>query len=260
MAFAELSHTLEYVWIGPKPDEAPTVVMLHHGLGSVSAWHGFPRVVSDRTGAGVLVYSRWGYGKSEPLCDVPHPVDFMNREAREDLHQLLGVLEVQTPILLGHSDGASISVLYASAGLEPKPTSLILMAPHVFVEECTIRSAEAIRAEYENGDLREKLARHHDDPDGAFYGWNATWLMPEFRYWNIETELARVHCPVAVIQGEDDEYGTVRQIRALAAGLGTEPEVLMLPQCGHLLYRDKRNDALKVIERHVRRVLGGCSE
>ncbi len=257
MPFAEVNHRLEYAWLGPSPDEAPTIVLLHHGLGCVSAWRDFPQAVAERTGAGVLIYSRWGYGKSGPLSSAPHPVDFMNREAREDLHQLLRALDVQAPILLGHSDGASISLLYASAGLEPRPISLILMAPHVLVEECTIRSAEAIRAEYENGDLREKLARHHDDPDGAFYGWNATWLMPEFRDWNIEAVLPEVHCPVTEIQGEDDEYGTDQQIRALIAGLCTEPEVVLLPESGHLLYRDKEEDVLTVIERHVRRVLDG---
>jgi len=255
MPFTDVNHRLEYAWLGPKPDAAPTIVMLHHGLGSVSAWHNFPQAVADRTGLGVLVYSRWGYGKSEPLRDVPHPVDFMDREAREDLHQLIRALAIQTPILLGHSDGASIALLYASAGLEPRPTSLILMAPHVFVEECTTSNAEAIRAAYESGELRKKLARHHNDPDGAFHGWNATWLMPEFRKWNIEAALATVHCPVTVIQGEDDEYGTAKQIHALTQGLGTEAEVVLLPDCAHLVYRDKEDESLLAIERHVRRVL-----
>jgi pimeloyl-ACP methyl ester carboxylesterase len=129
------------------------------------------------------------------------------------------------------------------------------MAPHVFVEECTVVSAEAIRAVYESGELREKLAHHHNDPDGAFYGWNATWLMPEFRDWNIEAALPGIHCPVTVIQGEDDEYGTLDQIRALTGGLGTKAEVVLLPDCKHLVHRDKESEALAAIERHVRRVI-----
>jgi CTP:molybdopterin cytidylyltransferase MocA len=129
------------------------------------------------------------------------------------------------------------------------------MAPHVFVEECTVVSAEGIRTVYESGELREKLTRHHNDPDGAFYGWNATWLMPEFRDWNIEAELPGIHCPVTVIQGEDDEYGTLQQVQALTQGIGTEAEVVLLPDCRHLLYRDKEDEVLTAIERHVRRVL-----
>ncbi len=256
MPFVETPRRLEYVWLGPKPEAEPTIVMLHHGLGSVSAWRDFPQAVADGTGLGVLVYSRWGYGKSEPVGKVPHPVDFMNREAGEDLLQLLRSLKVRAPILLGHSDGASIALLYASGGFEPRPTSLILMAPHVYVEELTIKGALAARAAYEDGELRAKLARHHNDPHGAFYGWNATWLTPEFREWNIEAELAQVQCPVTVIQGENDEYGTVDQIRALTKGLPGEAEVVLLPDCGHLPYRDKENEVLAAIERHVRRVLG----
>jgi pimeloyl-ACP methyl ester carboxylesterase len=252
LPFADLNHRLEYVWLGLERDAKSPIVMLHHGFGSVSAWGEFTNTLAERTGSAVLVYSRWGCGRSEPLKAASRPVDFMSREAREDLHLLLRALDIRAPILLGHSDGASIALLYASAGLEPKPAGLILMAPHVFVENETIAGAEAARAAFEKGALREKLSRYHEDPDGAFFAWNKTWLSPGFRYWNIESELRNVSCPVTVVQGRDDEYGTSRQINALVSGLGTAPEVVLIPDCGHMIYRDKENELLEATARHVK--------
>lgn len=252
MPFADLNHRLEYVWLGPEHGAKSPIVMLHHGFGSVSAWGEFPNTVAERTGRAVLVYSRRGCGGSEPLKAAPRPVDFMSREAHKDLHHLLRAQDIRAPVLLGHSDGASIALLYASAGLEPKPAGLILLAPHVFVEDETIAGAEAARAAFEKGALREKLARYHQDPDGAFFAWNKTWLLPGFRDWNIESELRNVSCPVTVVQGRDDEYGTSRQIDALVSGLGTRPEVVLIPDCGHMIYRDQENELLDAIARHVK--------
>lgn len=257
MPFIDLDHRLEYEWLGPEPGAGKVIVMLHHGFGSVSAWRELPSAVAGRTGLPVLVYSRRGCGRSARLAASPRPVDFMSGEAHGDLHRLVNVLGVRDPILLGHSDGASIALIYASSGLEPKPAGLVLIAPHVFVEAETVAGAEAAREAYESGELREKLARHHDDPDGAFFAWNKTWLLPRFWRWDIRPGLRNVSCPVTVIQGEDDEYGTRRQIDALISGLKDEPDVALLPGCGHMLYRENEQELLTVIANHVNRLARG---
>ena len=225
-------------------DGGPPIVMLHEGLGSVSTWRDFPRRVAGATGAEVLVYSRHGYGRSAPLT-APRPVRFMHDEALVVLPELLDRLEVRRPVLLGHSDGASIAIIHAG-GSGRAVSGLVLLAPHVIVEDISVASIAAAGQAFEDAGLRERLSRHHEDVDGAFHGWNDAWLRPEFRAWSIEEYLPRLACPVLVIQGEDDEYGTMDQVDRIARA-APDVEVRKLPRCGHSPHRDRPEDVLKGI-------------
>lgn len=225
-----------------------TVVMLHEGLGSVAMWKDFPERVAEATGCRVLVYSRYGHGKSERLAEK-RPFDFMHHEAKVVLPELLRQFEIERPILLGHSDGASIALIYA--GTWPAQVrALILEAPHVFVEDFGIRSIAAIRKLYEASDLPQRLARYHDHADETFRGWNDIWLDPQFRYWNIEEYLAEISCPTLVIQGEDDEYGTLAQVEAIQRPMPAT-QSLILPRCGHSPHRDQPSLTLDAISKFV---------
>jgi pimeloyl-ACP methyl ester carboxylesterase len=238
---------LETVLYGPVGANA-TVVMLHEGLGSVAMWKDFPERVAEATGCGVLVYSRYGHGKSERLAEK-RSVDFMHHEAKVVLPELLRQFEIERPILLGHSDGASIALIYA--GTWPAQVrALILEAPHVFVEDLGIRSIAAIRKLYEASDLRQRLARYHDHADETFRGWNDIWLDPQFRDWNIEEYLAAISCPTLVIQGEDDEYGTLAQVQTIQRRMPST-QTLILPRCGHSPHRDQPSLTLDAISRFV---------
>ena len=239
--------TLRY----PPRGNTRTIVMLHEGLGSVSMWKDFPEQLARSTGCGVLVYSRYGHGKSEPLAEK-RSMDFMHHEAQVVLPELLERCEIESPILLGHSDGGSISIIYAATALR-KPAALVLEAPHVFVEDLSVSSISKIRAVYETTGLRQKLARYHDRVDETFRGWNDIWLDPRFRSWNIEEHLNAIRCPVLVIQGENDEYGTLAQVEAIKACLPST-ETLVLPECGHSPHRDQPARTLAAISRFVRSV------
>ncbi len=225
-----------------------TIVMLHEGLGSVAMWKDFPERVAEATGCGVLAYSRYGHGKSERLAEK-RPVDFMHHEAKVVLPELLSQFEIQRPILLGHSDGASIALIYAGTWPE-RVRGLVLEAPHVSVEDVNIRSITAIRELYESSDLPQKLARYHDHADETFRGWNDIWLDPQFRNWNIEEYLAAISCPTLVIQGENDEYGTLAQVEAIQRRVPAT-QSLNLPRCGHSPHRDQSSLTLDVISKFV---------
>jgi pimeloyl-ACP methyl ester carboxylesterase len=242
-------HRLEYEWVGLGDAAAPVVVLLHQGLGSVALWRDFPRAVHEATGLRVLVYSRWGYGKSEPLARVPHGADFLRREAASELPDLLRALGVAKPVLLGHSDGGSIALVYAGRRIAPEPLAVLCMAPHVMLEKESIVSLAKARLAYEEGDLKAKLARFHDDVDSAFYGWNVTWLMPDMRAWSIEGELAGIRCPLAVLQGEADEYGTAAQLESIKRHTGGKAEVTLLENCGHSPHIDQRARVLGALKR-----------
>jgi pimeloyl-ACP methyl ester carboxylesterase len=226
---------LETAWFAGSDPARPAIVLLHEGLGSIGLWRDFPARLAARTGCGVLAYSRYGYGRSEPLRERREP-EYMHHEGRVVLPELLAQLEIERPILLGHSDGASIALLYA-AGPANDPRALVLVAPHVFVEELSVRSIAQAKIAYETSDLRAKLARHHDDVDGAFFGWNDIWLDPRFRAWNIEPAVEGVRCRVLLIQGEADEYGTSAQVDAIAARL-PRSEALLVADAGHSPHRD----------------------
>jgi len=247
---------LETLMIAPTIACRPTIVMLHEGLGSVSLWKDFPQRLAERSGCAVIAYSRYGYGRSDRL-EEPRSVDYMHHEGEVVLPELLDRLHVERPMLFGHSDGGSIALIFA--GRYPENVcGLILQAPHVFVEDISVASIARAKTIYRTTDLREKLARHHDDPDGAFYGWNDVWLDPRFRSWNIEEYLAMIRCPVLVIQGEDDEYGTMAQVDAIRARVvGTE--TLILPRCGHSPHRDRPEATLDASAAFVERLTAASS-
>ena len=207
---------LEYRMIGPRPDEAPTLVLLHEGLGCVGLWGDFPDKLAKATGCGVFAYSRAGYGQSSPV-KLPRPLSYMHDEARAVVPKLLDAIGFRRGLLIGHSDGASIAAIYAGTHQDHRVGGLVLIAPHFFTEDPGIASIEEARRAYENTDLRAKLARWHKDPDNAFRGWNDAWLDPDFRKWDITEPLAYIRVPMLIVQGEDDQYGTVAQIEAAAA-------------------------------------------
>jgi pimeloyl-ACP methyl ester carboxylesterase len=227
---------LETAWVGVADPTAPVVVFLHEGLGSVSAWRGFPHAFCGEWGLRGLVYSRYGYGDStpKPVGEQWAP-DFMHQQAHEVLPALLEALGVQRPWLFGHSDGGSIALLYAA---HHPVAGLVVVAPHLFVEDVSIDSIEGARDAYAATDLRTRLARHHTEPDSAFRGWCDAWLNPAFRRWNIEAEIATIQAPILAVQGADDEYGTLEQIRAIQRCL-PKTRLLVLPDCGHSPHRDQ---------------------
>jgi pimeloyl-ACP methyl ester carboxylesterase len=240
---------LEYALIPARDAAAPTLVLLHEGLGALAMWRDFPARLAAATGGATLVYSRLGYGKSGPLT-APRRVDYMHEEALETLPALRDALAIADPILVGHSDGASIALIHAGAGRWPV-RGLILEAPHVFVEDVTVASIAAAKEAYATTDLRARLARYHDDVDGAFRGWNDIWLDPAFRDWSIESCLAGVTCPTLVIQGADDEYGTTAQLDAIAVQVAGPVETLLLPDCRHSPHRDRPAATLAAMARFI---------
>jgi len=217
---------------GPKPPEAPTIVLLHEGLGSVSLWRDFPKVLSDATGYGVFAYSRQGYGQSDP-ARLPRRIDYMTTEAVDVLPRVLDQIGVERCILLGHSDGASIAAIYAGSAEDNRVRGLCLMAPHFFTEPGGLASIVKAKQAYETTDLRDRMARHHKNVDNAFRGWNGAWLNPAFAAWNIEDSIDDIHVPVLAIQGLDDQYGTLAQLDALEARLSAPLERVELTECQH---------------------------
>lgn len=241
---------IEYEWVGV--DGAPVMVFLHEGLGSVAMWRDFPARLCAAAGLRGLVYSRPGYGRSTPRpANEKWGPDFMHRQAREVLPALLRELGIERPWLFGHSDGGSIALLHAAACPDAVRGAVVL-APHILVEEVSVTSIEQARQAYLSTDLKQKLARYHDDPDSAFWGWNDAWLSPAFRSWSIEEEIRAIRCPLLAIQGLDDEYGTLEQIRGIARRV-PQARLLELPQCGHSPHKDQ---AAKVIEA-VQGFIGG---
>lgn len=202
---------LEYRMLGPSPEAAPTIVMLHEGLGCVGLWGDFPDKVQAATGAGVFAYSRAGYGASSPV-KLPRQPDYMHREALDVLPKLLDRIGFRCGLLLGHSDGASIAAIYAGARQDHRLRGIALIAPHFVVEDISVTSIAEIKTAYQTTNLKEKLARWHKDVDNAFHGWNDAWLDPAFRDWDISDYLAYIRVPVLIVQGEADQYGTMRQV------------------------------------------------
>jgi len=244
-------HELEYVWHGPPPRKAPTLVFLHEGLGCVSLWRDFPAQAAEATGCGALVYSRAGYGASDPV-ELPRPISFMHNEALTTLPQVLAATGVREAILVGHSDGGSIALIYAGGARATEVRGLVLEAPHVFVEDLSVESIARAAENYERGDLRRGLARYHgENVDCAFWGWNKVWLDPQFRSWNIEEYLPGIKAPVLVLQGENDEYGTLRQVEAIERGCRARVESRILSDCGHSPHRDQPERTLAAIRSFV---------
>jgi pimeloyl-ACP methyl ester carboxylesterase len=249
-------HRLEYERIAGEAG-APALVFLHEGLGSLALWRDFPAKLAAASGCPALVYSRYGYGRSEPLS-APHGLGYMHREALEALPELRQALALDDAVLIGHSDGASIALIHTGSGRWPV-RGLILEAPHVFVEDVSVTSIAAAREAYETTDLRQRLARYHADVEGAFRGWSDIWLHPDFRAWNIESCLPGVSCPVLGIQGADDEYGTLAQLDAVERGAAGPFERLLLAGCKHSPHRDQEETVLAAMIAFIARLRGNAS-
>jgi pimeloyl-ACP methyl ester carboxylesterase len=228
---------------------APALVLLHEGLGSLDLWRSFPALLRDATdGPALLVYSRHGYGRSGPAV-MPRPVDYMHYEADVVLPALLDRYELESPILVGHSDGASIALLYAGAGRAV--AALVAIAPHVFVEDITVDSIAAARTEYESADLRDRMAKYHDDVDATFRGWNDVWLSAPFRSWNIENRVSTIACPLLLVQGEMDTYGTLAQLDAIERGVRGPVQRVVVAGAGHAPHLEAPDHTLAVVSRFV---------
>jgi pimeloyl-ACP methyl ester carboxylesterase len=235
---AVLGRELEIARIPARRADRPTLVFLHEGLGSIALWRDFPAALAERTGCGALVYSRYGNGFSTTLAEARTPA-YMHDEALRVLPELLRRLEIEDIVLIGHSDGASIALIYAGEHRDGV-RALVLEAPHVFVEELSVRSIAAVRHEYETTELRTKMARYHRAVDRTFYGWNDVWLSEEFREWNIEDAVQRVRAPILTVQGIADEYGTPAQLERIARRARVPVDRLLLARCGHAPHRDRR--------------------
>ncbi|HEY2818211.1 MAG TPA: alpha/beta hydrolase [Casimicrobiaceae bacterium] len=252
MAFISVTgHRLEYERIDVGGHDRPVLVMLHEGLGSIAMWRDFPQRLAHATAGRVVVYSRYGYGSSDPLVE-PRGIRYMHDEALLVLPALLDALGIVQPILVGHSDGASIALIHAG-GSDRSIMGVVAMAPHVIVEDISVASIAAAREAYATTGLRARLSRYHADVDGAFRGWNDIWLRSDFRRWSIEEYLPRVHCPVLAIQGEDDEYGTMEQLEIIARNV-PDCELVKLEDCRHSPHRDQPEAVLEAISRFVDRL------
>jgi pimeloyl-ACP methyl ester carboxylesterase len=245
---------LEYRMIGPSPDSAPVIVMLHEGLGSAGLWGDFPEKLQAATGVGVFAYSRAGYGNSTPAT-LPRPLDYMHVEALDVLPKLLAKIGFRRGLLLGHSDGASIAAIYAGSRQDHRVQGVVLIAPHFIVENISVASIVQIRNAYATTDLKEKLARWHKDVDNAFYGWNDAWLDPGFRSWDISEYLAYIRVPVAILQGVDDQYGTMRQVEIAQEECYCPVDVTVIPGAGHQPHREAPGPALDAISEFANAVL-----
>jgi pimeloyl-ACP methyl ester carboxylesterase len=258
-----LGQRLECAWLESRPirdpDGPPTLVFLHEGLGCVALWRDFPEQLVAATGLAGFVYSRQGYGGSDP-CDLPRPITYMHDEGLLVLPALLAAAGIKRAILVGHSDGASISLIFAggtpSLGLE----GIILEAPHVFMEACNVDAIAEVRESYAKTDLRARLAKYHgDNVDCAFYGWSEPWLGEGFATWNLEEYLpsicAEKAVPTLIIQGVSDEYGTIAQCQAIERGIGPLASTLMLEDCGHAPHNDQRERVMSAMTAHIRNIV-----
>lgn len=225
---------LEYAWIDPAnvAKNAPVIVFLHEGLGSLALWRKFPQALCERLQWRGLVYSRYGYGASMSR-DEPVPQDYLEREALECLPAVLEVFDIERPWLLGHSDGGSIALIAAGDdAARSRYAGIVSIAPHYRVEDVCLQGIERARTAYEQGELRARLAKYHRDVDSVFYGWCDTWLDPARRNWNIETFLKNIACPVLAIQGVQDEYATLDQIEAIER-CAPQTHLMEIEGCGH---------------------------
>jgi pimeloyl-ACP methyl ester carboxylesterase len=245
---------LEYRMIGPAPADAPTIVMLHEGLGSAGLWGDFPSSLQAATGAGVFAYSRAGYGASTPV-KLPRPMDYMHIEALDVLPKLLDAIGFRRGLLLGHSDGASIAAIYAGGHQDHRVQGIALIAPHFIIEDVGLASIARIKTAYETTELKAKLARWHKDVDNAFYGWNSAWLDPTFHNWDISEYLAYIRVPIAILQGVDDEYGTMRQIEIAQEECYCPVDVTEIPGAGHSPHREAPGQTLNAISDFANAVL-----
>ncbi len=253
--FLELEpQRLEYRMIGPRPDAAPTIVMLHEGLGCVGLWGAFPEQLSAATGAGVFVYSRAGYGHSSPAA-LPRPLSFMDVEALDVLPRVLAAIGFQRGILFGHSDGASIATIYAGSVQDHRVRGLVLMAPHFFTEAMGLTEIRRAGEAFNAGILRDKLKRWHADVDGAFRSWIEPWLNPDFQKWDITEALGYIRVPILILQGAEDQYGTLKQVDVAKEECFCPVEVAILPGARHSPHRDAPVATLDAVAGFINRLL-----
>jgi pimeloyl-ACP methyl ester carboxylesterase len=245
--------SLEYACHGPPPDQAATIVMLHEGLGCLALWRDFPARVAAATGLGVFVYSRQGYGQSDPVS-LPRPLDFMSREALDVLPPLLDAVGIKRAILFGHSDGATIAAIYAGSVEDHRIRGLILMAPHFFNEDVCVSEIARAREAFLQGDLKPRLAKYHADVDGAFLGWADTWLDPGFRDWDVSEVIDYMRIPVLAIQGKDDQYGTLAQIDVIDIRSYAPVDLVILENCQHAPHLEQPDQTLDAVTDFVARL------
>jgi pimeloyl-ACP methyl ester carboxylesterase len=237
---------LEAACHGPSPDASPTLVLLHEGLGCLALWRDFPEKLVAETGLGVFAYSRVGYGRSDTV-PLPRPLDYMTREACQVLPRVLDAIGFRRGALLGHSDGASIAAIYAGARADARLAGQMLIAPHFFAEREGLQAIAKAERAFVEGDLREKLVRYHADVDAAFWGWNRAWLDPDFKRWSIADCIERWTTPTLAIQGDNDPYGTMKQIDEITKRARAPVESLLLPGCGHAPQFERREATLAAI-------------
>jgi pimeloyl-ACP methyl ester carboxylesterase len=245
---------LETQWWGPRVDEEPTLLLLHEGLGCVALWRDFPQALAEATGCGVFAFSRFGYGGSDPV-PLPRPMHYMHDEALQVLPRVWEQAGIRRAVLIGHSDGGSIAAIHAGAVRDPRVTGVVLIAAHFFVEDINIAAIRAIKANYEQGDLRPRLARYHSDVDMAFHGWNDAWLDPRFRAFDITGQVARIEVPVLALQGADDPYGTEAQLRVLERTATCPVGTRLIADARHAPHIEARQATLDAIVPFVRSVL-----
>jgi pimeloyl-ACP methyl ester carboxylesterase len=251
---------IEYRWLSPERVHRPLIVFLHEGLGSMAMWKAFPQQLCDAADCRGLVYSRPGYGQSTPrAAEEAWDLDYLHRQAHDVLPALLDALGVERdaerPWLFGHSDGGSIALLYAARHGDAL-SGIVVVAPHIMVEEVSVTSIGKTREAYLSTDLRDRLARYHADPDSAFWGWHDIWLHPPFRAWSIESEIESIRCPLLAVQGVDDEYGTLEQIRGIAR-LVPQTQLFEIPDCGHSPHRDQPAQLIAAVTEFIERHGGG---
>ena len=253
MAFLKAAgRTLACEWLGDEGGK-PVLVFLHEGLGSIRQWRDFPAQVARSTGCRALVYDRYGYGRSDVLQEPRRTVQFMHDEALLSLPQVLKELHIQEPILVGHSDGASIALIHAGAGHEVR--GVVAMAPHVFIEPVCLSSIAQAKRSFGSTDLPAKLGRYHRDARKTFYGWADVWLDPAFKGWDIRSHyLPNVRCPVLAVQGHEDEYGTMAQLDEIGRRVAGRCELVKLEQCGHSPFRDQPEQTLQAITGFIQSV------
>lgn len=245
--------SLEIFCCGPAPGAAPTLVLLHEGLGCVALWRDFPQRLAAHTGCGVLAYSRAGYGASDPT-ELPRPLDYMNREAINVLPLVLDAAGIRKAVLLGHSDGATIAAIHAGSVASRRVRGLILIAPHFFAERCGLAAIEEAKVAYQTTGLRDKLARYHQHVDNAFHGWCNAWLDADFAHWNVADNLDYLRVPILAIQGTDDQYGTLAQINEIEQRCYAPVETLVIPDCQHSPHTEHPEQTLGAITDFVARL------
>jgi pimeloyl-ACP methyl ester carboxylesterase len=242
-------HRLEYRTIPASRPGLPALVFLHEGLGSRDLWRDWPDRVAEHTGCAALLYSRYGFGESDPLTAQRGP-EYLDVEALEALPEVLACFGIGRPILIGHSDGGTIALIHAAAGRWPV-RGMVIMAPHIFVEDVTLEGIRDAKTAFTSGALRRGLAPWHTDVDATFSGWADVWLTPAFHDWTIEPRLGGITCPVLLIQGELDQYGSPEQILAIARRVSAPAEVMLIPGCGHTPHVERAEPVLGAIARFV---------